>query len=60
MELGQMSDRDLSRAYARVETWRTSTMEAECKRMYQLQEMGAELQRRGLPMPEPVYDDEEL
>ncbi len=39
----------------------TTTMDEECKRMYLVQEIGAELERRGQRLPRVVewqYDDE--
>lgn len=59
-DYSKTSDNNLLSAYARNEGWRTYTVEDECRRLYLMQEMGVELQRRGLKTsPLRILEDED-
>lgn len=63
MDFRRHTDDALLRAYAYADGDRgTTTVDQECRRMLIVQEAGAEIERRGLPFPEPIYtylDDQE-
>ena len=47
-DFSQVKTDELLRKYRRQENDLTETMEQECRRMFLLQEIGTELQRRGV------------